>query len=46
MSKMTRKIKRNWKKSKAKGSLLMEMASDFMDIIHNAKVYKKMSHKK
>ncbi|WP_159426830.1 hypothetical protein [Clostridium nigeriense] len=45
-NKLMRKMKRTFKKNKAKGMLLFEMADDFMDIIQNAKIYKKMNKKR
>ena len=39
-------VKRKLHKGKVKGNLLMEMAEDFMDIITNAKLYKKLNKKK
>ena len=39
-------IKRKFHKGKVKGNLLVEMADDFMDLIKNARVYKKMRKKK
>lgn len=41
-----KKMKRKLHKGKVKGNLLMEMAEDFMDIITNAKLYKKLNKKK
>ena len=41
-NKLMRKMKRTFKKSKAKSKVLFEIADDFMDIIQNAKTYKKM----
>ena len=45
-NKLMKKMKRTFKKSRAKGMVLLEMADDFMDIIQNAKVYKKINNKK
>ena len=36
-----KKMKRKLHKGKLKGNLLVEMADDFMDLISNAKLYKK-----
>jgi len=41
-NKMLKKAKRKLKKGMAKRNLLVEMADDMMDIIKNAKIYKKM----
>lgn len=41
-NKMLKKAKRKLKKGMAKRSLLVEMADDMIDIIKNAKIYKKM----
>ncbi|WP_250454901.1 hypothetical protein [Clostridium tertium] len=46
MSKLMRKVKRNFKRKKMKNNLLFEMADDFMDIVHNAKLYKKINKAK
>ncbi|WP_291650677.1 hypothetical protein [Clostridium sp.] len=46
MSKLMRKMKRNLKRKKMKSNLLLEIADDFMDIVHNAKLYKKMNKAK
>lgn len=43
MSKLMRKVKRNLKGAKRKGNLLLEMADDFMDIVHKAKLYKNIN---
>jgi len=45
-SKLMKKMKRTFKRSRAKGMILVEMADDFMDIIQNAKLYKRMNKKK
>ena len=45
-NKLMRKMKKSFKKSRAKGMVLIEMADDFMDIIQNAKLYKKINNKK
>lgn len=45
-NKFMRKMKRSLKKGRSKGMLLVEMADDFMDIIQNAKLYKKMNRKR
>ena len=39
-------VKRKLHKGKLKGNLLVEMADDFMDLISNAKLYKKLTNKK
>ena len=39
-------IKRKLHKGKVKGNLLFEMADDFMDLVTNAKLYKKLTKKK
>ena len=39
-------MKRSMKKGKAKGMILVEIADDFMDVIQNAKLYKKMNKKR
>ncbi|SCK04028.1 Uncharacterised protein [uncultured Clostridium sp.] len=39
-------IKRKLHKGKVKGNLLVEMADDFMDLVTNAKLYKKLTKKK
>ena len=43
---MMRKMKRTFKRSRAKGMVLVEMADDFMDIIQKAKLYRKINNKK
>ncbi|MDV4152755.1 hypothetical protein R0131_18150 [Clostridium sp. AL.422] len=45
-NKLMRKMKKTFKKSKDKGMILFEMADDFMDIIQNAKSYKKINKKR
>lgn len=45
-SNLMRKMKRTIKKTQSKGMVLVEMADDFMDIIQNAKLYKKMNRKR
>lgn len=45
-NKLLKNIKKSIKKNKAKGMLLIEIADDFMDIIQNAKVYKKINKKR
>ncbi|MGG7059707.1 hypothetical protein ACQPUY_00335 [Clostridium nigeriense] len=42
-NKLMKKMKRSLRKGRSKGMLLVEMADDFMDIIQNAKLYKKMN---
>ncbi|GAB6170267.1 hypothetical protein JCM1393_27270 [Clostridium carnis] len=42
MNKMVKKMKKKLHKNKLKSNILMEMAEDFMDIIHDAKLYKKI----
>lgn len=44
-NKLMRKMKKSLRKGRSKGMLLVEMADDFMDIIQNAKLYKKMNRK-
>ena len=39
-------VKRKLHKGKLKVNLLVEMADDFMDLISNAKLYKKLTKKK
>lgn len=39
-------VKRKFHKGKVKGNLLVEMADDFMDLIRNAKLYKKLTKKR
>lgn len=45
-NKLMKKMKKSLKKGRAKGMVLMEMADDFMDIIQNAKTYKKLNNKR
>ena len=45
-NKMMKKMNRKMRKAKMKNSIIMEMAEDFMDIITNAKLYKKLNKKK
>ena len=42
-NKLMRKIKRTLKNGRAKSMILVEMADDFMDIIQNAKTYKRIN---
>ena len=44
-NKLMRKMKKSLRKGRSKGMLLVEMADDFMDIIQNAKLYKKINRK-
>lgn len=46
MSKLMKRTRRNLKRKKVKNNLLVEMADDIMDIIHNAKLYKKLNKRK
>ncbi len=39
-------INRKLHKGKVKGNLLIEMADDFMDLVRNAKLYKKLTKKR
>lgn len=41
-----KKLKKKMNKRKIKGSLLMEMAEDIVDIITNAKIYKQIKKRK
>lgn len=43
---MKNKLMRTMKKGKTKGMILVEMADDFMDIIQDAKLYKKINKKR
>ena len=45
-SKLMRKMKRTFRRNRAKGTILVEMADDFMDIIQNAKLFKRINKKK
>lgn len=45
-NKMMKNVKKKMHKGKIKTNLLMEMAEDFMDLVTNAKIYKKMTKKK
>ena len=45
-SNLMKKMKKTMKKTQAKGMILLEMADDFMDIIQNAKSYKRMNKKR
>ncbi len=45
-NKLMRRMKRTIKKGKAKGMILVELADDFMDVIENAKLYKKINKKR
>lgn len=45
-SKLMKKMKRSFKKGRARSMILVEMADDFMDIVQNAKLYKKMNKKR
>lgn len=44
-NKFMKKLKRNLRKNKMKGNIIVEMADDFMDMINHAKLYKKMKKK-
>ncbi|GAA0084788.1 hypothetical protein ACH36K_11235 [Clostridium sp. MB05] len=46
MNKLTKRFQKNSKRRKIKGNLLLEMADDFMDIIHNARLYKRINKNK
>lgn len=46
MAKLKEKARRNLKRKKAKSNLLLEIAEDIMDVIHNAKVYRKINKNK
>ncbi|MPL99125.1 hypothetical protein SDC9_45340 [bioreactor metagenome] len=46
MNKLMKKMKRNFKRKRKKSNLVMEMAEDFMDVVQNAKLYKKMKKAK
>lgn len=39
-------IKKKLRKAKGKGKFLVEMADDFMDLVTNVKLYKKLTKKK
>jgi hypothetical protein len=41
-----KKIKKKLHRGKIKGNLLVEMADDFIDLVTNAKLYKKLTKKK
>ena len=45
-NKMMKKVNKRLRKAKMKSNVLMEMAEDLKDLITNAKIYKKLKHKK
>lgn len=45
MATLKGRVKRNLKRKKVKSNLLLEIAEDIMDVIHNAKLYKKVNKK-
>ena len=44
-NKMMKKMNRKMRKAKMKGNVIMEMAEDLIDLVANAKLYKKLKRK-